>query len=117
MGKEGEEETSIALYMNHFGKEIAVKSDILLVATGRRLNVQKLGLEVAGVEYNEEQIIVDDFLRTTNPNIYSAGDCATANFRFTHIADVFARIVIRNALFFGRERVSALVPACCTYTM
>ncbi|GMU92866.1 MAG: hypothetical protein AMXMBFR4_19240 [Candidatus Hydrogenedentota bacterium] len=58
---------------------------------------------------------MNDYLQTTNPRIYAAGDVASV-YKFTHAADAMARIVLRNALFFGRERVSALVVPWCTYT-
>jgi pyruvate/2-oxoglutarate dehydrogenase complex dihydrolipoamide dehydrogenase (E3) component len=64
-------------------------------------------------------IQVDDFLRTTNPRIYAAGDCAMA-WKFTHAADAAAKIVVQNALFsfgpLGKKRLSALVMPWCTYT-
>jgi pyruvate/2-oxoglutarate dehydrogenase complex dihydrolipoamide dehydrogenase (E3) component len=60
-------------------------------------------------------IEVNDHLQTSNPHIYAAGDVATA-YRFTHMADAMARIVIRNALFFGRARASLLTIPWCTYT-
>ncbi len=60
-------------------------------------------------------IRVDDFLRTSNPRIYAAGD-ACLQHKYTHTADASARIVIRNALGRGRQRVSALVIPWCTYT-
>jgi pyruvate/2-oxoglutarate dehydrogenase complex dihydrolipoamide dehydrogenase (E3) component len=59
--------------------------------------------------------VVDDHLRTTNRRVFAAGDvCST--FKYTHAADALARIVIRNALFFGRKRASSLVIPWCTYT-
>jgi pyruvate/2-oxoglutarate dehydrogenase complex dihydrolipoamide dehydrogenase (E3) component len=54
-------------------------------------------------------------LRTTNPRIFAAGDVCFP-YKFTHVADAMARIVIRNALFFGRARASALTIPWCTYT-
>ena len=54
-------------------------------------------------------------MRTTNRNVYAAGDVASP-FKFTHAADAMARIVIHNALFFGRKRHSALVVPWSTYT-
>jgi len=75
-----------------------------------------MNLELAKVKYNNRHgIEVNDFLQTTNSNIYSAGDCCT-RFQFTHMADSMARIVIRNALFFGRSKVSDLIIPWCTYT-
>jgi pyruvate/2-oxoglutarate dehydrogenase complex dihydrolipoamide dehydrogenase (E3) component len=58
---------------------------------------------------------VDDRMRTTNRRIFAAGDVAS-RFKFTHMSDATARIVIRNALFFGRDRMSALTVPWCTYT-
>jgi pyruvate/2-oxoglutarate dehydrogenase complex dihydrolipoamide dehydrogenase (E3) component len=93
--------------------EVAV--DELLVAVGRTPNVESLGLDVAGVAYERGGVLVDDRLRTTNARIYACGDVASAH-KFTHTADAQARIVIRNALFFGRARSSELVIPWCTYT-
>src|SRR5208282_1884882 len=90
--------------------------DEILLGVGRAPAVEGLGLEAAGVEYDRTQgIKVDDYLRTTNARIYAAGDCASS-LKFTHLSDAHARIVLRNALFFGRARVSALTVPWCTYT-
>ena len=89
--------------------------DRLLVAVGRKPNVEDLGLEAAGVEYGPKGIQVDDRLRTTNKNIFAAGDVAS-RFQFTHTADAQARLLIRNAFFFGRGKMSSLVVPWCTYT-
>jgi pyruvate/2-oxoglutarate dehydrogenase complex dihydrolipoamide dehydrogenase (E3) component len=94
----------------------SLDADAVLVAAGRRPRVEGLGLEAAGVAFDPERgITVDDRLRTTNDRIYAAGDCAS-RFQFTHMADALARIVIRNALFFGRARASRLVVPWVTYT-
>ncbi|MGE3273886.1 MAG: FAD-containing oxidoreductase [Vicinamibacterales bacterium] len=92
-----------------------VEVDEIVVATGRTPNVEGLGLEAAGVAASDEGVVVDDFLRTTNRRVYAAGDVCSA-FRFTHAADAAARLVIQNALFFGRKRASRLVIPWCTYT-
>ena len=90
--------------------------DHLLIATGRKPNVENMNLELAKVKYDSRRgIEVNDFLQTTNSNIYSAGDCCT-RFQFTHMADSMARIVIRNSLFFGRSKVSDLIIPWATYT-
>lgn len=93
----------------------AQEFDALLVAVGRTPNVEGLELEAAGVRYNERGVEVNDFLQTTNPRIYAAGDVCSAD-KFTHAADFQARIVVQNALFFGRARVSRLLIPWCTYT-
>lgn len=90
--------------------------DAVLVSAGRVPNVADLGLEAAGVDYdNRRGVVVDDRLRTTHPRIYACGDVCFRH-RFTHAADATARIVIQNALFRGRKRASDLVVPRCTYT-
>ncbi|HVG08192.1 MAG TPA: mercuric reductase [Thermoanaerobaculia bacterium] len=94
-------------------REIA--ADKILVAAGRAPNVEGLGLEAAGVKYTKRGVEVDDNLRTSNKNVFACGDVAS-RFHFTHLADAQARIVIQNALFFGRSKASALKIPWCTYT-
>jgi pyruvate/2-oxoglutarate dehydrogenase complex dihydrolipoamide dehydrogenase (E3) component len=68
------------------------------------------------VSYDERSgVQVDEYLRTTNSRIYAAGDICFP-YQFTHTADALARIVIQNALFWGRKRSSALTIPWCTYT-
>lgn len=89
----------------------------LLIAVGRAPNVEGLGLDAVGVEYDQTQgVVVNDRLQTTNPNIFAAGDICS-KFKFTHAADFMARIVIQNALFFGRAKASTLTIPWATYTM
>nr|WP_321466109.1 mercuric reductase [uncultured Desulfobulbus sp.] len=89
--------------------------DALLVGVGRAPNIDGLALEKAGVAFTEQGVHVDDQLRTTNPHIYAAGDVCSAR-KFTHLADAQARILIANALFPARQKVSQLVVPHCTYT-
>jgi pyruvate/2-oxoglutarate dehydrogenase complex dihydrolipoamide dehydrogenase (E3) component len=94
--------------------ELAV--DEILIGAGRSPNVDGLNLESAGIEYDRQSgVRVDDHLRTSNHTVYAAGDVCTA-YRFTHVADAMARIVIRNALFMGRARADRLTIPWCTYT-
>lgn len=96
------------------GRTETLVADRCLAATGRQANVEALELERAGVAVGAGGVRVDDFLRTTNRRVYAAGDvCST--FQFTHAADAQARLVIQNALFFGRARASRLVVPWCTY--
>ena len=68
------------------------------------------------IEYDKlNGVKVDDHLRTTNPLVYAGGDVASP-YKFTHLADAHARIILRNALFFGRQRASQLTIPWCTYT-
>jgi pyruvate/2-oxoglutarate dehydrogenase complex dihydrolipoamide dehydrogenase (E3) component len=90
-------------------------ADRVLVAAGRRASISALEPATAGVEANADGIVVDDQLRTTNRRIFAAGDVCSS-LRYTHAADAMARIVIQNALFFGRKRVSSLIIPGCTFT-
>lgn len=93
-----------------------IRVDAILVGAGRVPNVNGLGLEAAGVDFDERAgVRVDDRLRTTNPRVFAAGDICS-RFQFTHAADAMARIVLQNALFFGRAKASALTIPWCTYT-
>ncbi len=93
-----------------------IAADEILVAAGRAPNLDGLELGAAGIASDSAAgVTVNDFLRTTNRRVYAAGDVCT-QFRFTHVADAMARIVIRNALFFGRARMSALTIPSCVYT-
>jgi pyruvate/2-oxoglutarate dehydrogenase complex dihydrolipoamide dehydrogenase (E3) component len=88
----------------------------VLVATGRRASVKGFGLEKAGVKFTEQNgIIVDDFMKTSNPLIFAAGDCCS-HYQFTHAADHMARICIVNALFYGNSKFSSLLMPWCTFT-
>jgi pyruvate/2-oxoglutarate dehydrogenase complex dihydrolipoamide dehydrogenase (E3) component len=90
--------------------------DEILVATGRRPNVEGLDLEAAGVRYDNRQgVLVNDRLQTSNSSIFAAGDVGS-RYQFTHLADALARIVIRNTLFYGRAKASALTIPWCTFT-
>jgi pyruvate/2-oxoglutarate dehydrogenase complex dihydrolipoamide dehydrogenase (E3) component len=91
-------------------------ADALLVAVGRAPNVEGLNLEAAGVAHGPQGVVVNDRLQTSNPRVFAAGDICS-RFKFTHAADAMARVVIQNALFFGRRRASALVIPWCTYTI
>ncbi|HMO15895.1 MAG TPA: mercuric reductase [Pirellulaceae bacterium] len=96
--------------------ERRISGDEILVSVGRTPNLDGLGLETVGVAYHPQQgVEVDDRLRTTNRNIFAAGDVCS-KYKFTHAADFLARIVIQNALFMGRSRASKLIIPWCTYT-
>lgn len=94
----------------------SVTVDAILTGVGRMPNVNGLDLEQAGVEYDDTAgIRVDDFLRTSNPRIFAAGDVCLQD-QYTDIAAAAARIVVHNALLRGRMRLSELVVPWCTYT-
>jgi pyruvate/2-oxoglutarate dehydrogenase complex dihydrolipoamide dehydrogenase (E3) component len=95
--------------------EERVPGDEILVAVGRVPNVEGLNLEAAGIGYDRAGVRVNDRLRTTNRRVYAAGDICS-RFQFTHAADALARIVVQNALFYGRARASRLIIPWTTYT-
>lgn len=105
----------IRMQIESHGQSHDLVVDQLLVAVGRAPNVEGLGLEAAGVQFDRKGVEVNDNLRTANPRIYAAGDVCSA-YQFTHAADFMARIVIQNALFRGRKRLSDLIIPWCTYT-
>lgn len=92
-------------------------ADRILAAVGRVPNLERLGLEEAGVRYGPTGVMVNERLRTSNPRIFAVGDVCSRH-RFTHAADAQARLVIGNALFFGLGggRVGRLVMPRVTYT-
>lgn len=93
-----------------------VTVDAIFVATGRMPNVESLGLEAASVQFDAKRgVRMNERLQTTNPRIYAAGDVCM-KWKFTHAADFAARIVIQNALFLGRKKLSALNMPWTTYT-
>ncbi|KIC41098.1 dihydrolipoamide dehydrogenase [Ruegeria sp. ANG-R] len=70
----------------------------LLLAVGRKANIERLNLEAAGVEQTRTGIRTDDSLRTTNRKVYAIGDVA-GGMQFTHVAGYQAGVIIRSALF------------------
>ncbi len=70
----------------------------LLVAAGRKVNVDGLGLDEAGIEHSPKGIVVDARLRASNKRVFAIGDVA-GGYQFTHVAGYHGGIVLRNALF------------------
>lgn len=108
------------LSVDSHGQHYDVTVDEILVGVGRSPNVEGLGLETVGVEYDKTGVKVNNRLQTTNPRIYAAGDICSV-YKFTHAADAMAQMVIQNALFphplgLAYARVDSLVMPWCTYT-
>jgi pyruvate/2-oxoglutarate dehydrogenase complex dihydrolipoamide dehydrogenase (E3) component len=112
-------ETGKVLYFDRNGREESIEVDEILAGAGRAPNVEGLNLEAVGVEFDRQGVKVNDYLQTTNPKIYAAGDICL-NWQFTHAADAAARIVIKNTLFspfgLGKSKISNLVMPWVTYT-
>ena len=92
-------------------RETKVDTDKILVAVGRRPNVEDLGLDSAGVATAKTGIDVDEHMRTSAPNIYAAGD-VTGSILLAHVGSKEGIVAVENAL--GCECVMnyATVPSC-----
>ncbi|MBF0285314.1 MAG: FAD-dependent oxidoreductase [Magnetococcales bacterium] len=105
----------VALVLEQERLESRVDGSHLLIAAGRKPNVEGLGLEAAGIHFTPAGIKVDDRLRTTNRRVFAIGD-VTGGFQFTHAAGYHAGIVLRNALFHLPARVDYSALPRVTYT-
>ncbi len=100
------------------GSGFQLNVEALLVAAGRMPNIDKLNLGAAGVRFNKRGVIVNEYLQTSQPHIYAAGDIA-GSFQFTHLADAHARVVVRNILMplqLLRQKTETAVLPWVTYT-
>jgi pyruvate/2-oxoglutarate dehydrogenase complex dihydrolipoamide dehydrogenase (E3) component len=93
-----------------------LRGDALLVAVGRRANIDDLGLDALGVRTDRGGIITDGALRTSVRGVFAAGDVVSGGLKFTHVADHMARGVLRNALFPGSSRLDYSAVPWVTYT-
>ncbi|MEP3278083.1 MAG: FAD-dependent oxidoreductase [Stappiaceae bacterium] len=91
-------ESGIVVHMKGDQGEQTVTGSHLLVAAGRSVNVDGLGLEAAGVSFTGKGIETDKGLRTTNRRVYAVGDVAGGP-QFTHWAGYQAGLVLRSILF------------------
>ncbi len=96
-------------------RELSLKCDTILVAIGRKYNLEGLGLENIGVEFDRSGLKLDDRLRTTQKHVYGAGD-VTGKHLFTHAAGYEGGIVIRNAIFHLPSKTDYTNIPWCTYT-
>jgi pyruvate/2-oxoglutarate dehydrogenase complex dihydrolipoamide dehydrogenase (E3) component len=79
------------------GKEERIECDEILLATGRRPNVEGLNLEAAGITCTKRGIETDARMQTSQKHIYAAGD-VNGQFPFTHIAGAEGAMIVRNAI-------------------
>ena len=113
ISKNGAEKV-ISFEQNGASGEVSVEA--ILLGVGRAPNVEGLNLEGVDVAYDTTVgVQVNERLQTANPRIYAAGDISSG-YKFTHMADALARIVIQNTLFKGRAKASTLTVPWCTYT-
>jgi pyruvate/2-oxoglutarate dehydrogenase complex dihydrolipoamide dehydrogenase (E3) component len=102
-------------YQDISGKAHAVTASHILVAAGRRPNIQELNLKAAGIDFTLKGIKVDGNLRTTNPRVYAIGDCI-GGYQFTHVAGYHAGLALRNSIFRLGTKVQTRAIPWVTYT-
>lgn len=107
--------SGVAVSAEGVGGEHRIEGSHLLVAAGRRPNVDGLDLDVAGIRHTPQGIDVDARLRTSNRKVYAIGDIA-GGLQFTHVAGHHASIVVRNALFRLPAKYDATKVPRVTYT-
>jgi len=94
-----------------------IEADVLLISAGRIPNVENLNLDAAGVKYNRKGIVTNQYLQSSQPHIWAAGDIA-GGYQFTHVADYHARIVVANVMMpfsFLYKKVDYRVVPWATY--
>lgn len=110
-----EEKIIKIVYSNEEGVSLNLDASHLLVATGRRPNIQSLNLDAAGINASPKGIIVNPALKTSNPRVYAIGDC-TGGYQFTHVANYHAGLAIRNSIFRLGAKVQTKAIPWVTYT-
>ena len=100
---------------NSKGKSEVIKGTHLLIATGRRPNIEDLGLKAAGIQTTARGIIANRRLRSTNKKVFACGD-VIGSYQFTHMAEHHAGIVLRNALFHIPAKTETRVIPWCIFT-
>ena len=110
------DKNGIALTVEHENGEMdLIEAESLLVAVGRKANVEGLALEKAGVDYTSRGIKTDGTLRTSARNIYACGD-VVGPYQFSHMAEYQARIAAQNALLPVRRSANYEHYAWCMFT-
>ncbi len=97
------------------GALVRIEGSHLLIAVGRKANMNGLGLDEAGIRTTRRAIEVDSSLRTSNRKIFAIGDVA-GPYQFTHMAAYQAGIVIRRTLFRLPAKVDYRAVPWCTFT-
>ena len=92
-----------------------IEYDAILLGIGRKANIDDLGLEAANIQVRDGGVVADEYLRTSNPAVYAAGDVAFPE-KYTHAAMATARLCVANALDGANHQARDLVIPHCTYT-
>ncbi len=84
-------------------EELVVEADEIFMALGRRPNVESFGLEAAGVGFDRKGVKVDEYLQTTNPDIFAAGD-VIGRFELVHVAVYEGQLAAQNAFSAAKKK-------------
>jgi pyruvate/2-oxoglutarate dehydrogenase complex dihydrolipoamide dehydrogenase (E3) component len=99
---------------NSSGRTTGIRAEAILVALGRSPNVNGLGLEEIGVEFDRKGIKVNNYLKTSHKHIYAAGD-VIGGYQFTHVAGYEGGVVLSNAIFHLPRKTNYTSVPWCTY--
>ncbi len=96
-------------------ERFTLEADEILVAVGRKPNTDSLNLEKAGIQTHRRGIVVDKYLRTTNPSVYAAGDVA-GPYLFSHMAEYQGKTAALNAMLPWKSKTNYNHIAWTTFT-
>jgi len=107
--------SNVLLETRSYKIKSVVSADCVLMSVGRVPNIKSLQLEAAHIASDPVNgIRTDDFLRTSNPHVFAAGDVCMPH-KYTHVAECTARIAVHNALAGATERHCDLTIPWCTF--
>ena len=109
-----EEEGQVAVHVSLGGGEQTLRADRVLVATGRRPNIEDLGLAEAGVTFTKKGIQVNERCRTSQEHVYAVGDC-TGEYQLTHMSEHMAKVAVSNALLKLPAKIDRRHVPWCTF--
>lgn len=110
-----DDEKKILVKGTHDEKDYTWKKDVLLLATGRTANVERLNPGAARIKHTQKGITVDDRCRTNVKHIYAAGD-VTGRYQFTHMSEHMAKVAATNALLKFPMKIDTKHVLWSTYT-
>ncbi|WP_031479083.1 dihydrolipoyl dehydrogenase family protein [Maridesulfovibrio frigidus] len=105
----------VEVELEESGTPRVIKGAKLLVAMGRKANIDGLGLDEIGIAHTKAGIDVDAKMRTSVKNIYAAGD-VTGKYRFTHAAGYEGGIIVANAVMHLPRKANYKWLPWCTYS-
>ncbi len=109
-----EEDGQIAVHVSTGGEKQTLRADRILVATGRKPNIEELGLVEAGVVFTKGGIQVNDRCRTSQERVYAIGDC-TGEYQLTHMSEHMAKVAMSNAVLKVPAKIDRKHVPWCTF--